>query len=105
MPRLHGIREIRFVSHDWTSDPRGYPHEVVTDPIVYEHYKEHFERALIKAHDRIRLCAEVGHDSEHGGCGAPREDGTRMCEFWLRMIQQDCYASERTKLVRITISV
>ena len=96
MPKIHGFTEIRFVEVGFT-DPRGYKVELVTDPIVIEHYKDFFERALIKARDQVRLCKELGH---HEHCG-----GRANCERFLARMEIEQYSVDRPWLVRIDIPV
>jgi len=114
MPRIHSIREVRFVKpfknaegkDDWR-DERGYNVEIVTDPIVVEHYAEWFERGILKAKDQIHLCAKLGHKHDPGGCGGKSEfsDGKMRCEYSLACLERDRPSLEKTMLVRIDVPV
>jgi len=99
MPRIIEIREIQFVEDTW-QDPRGYPYEAVTDPIVIEHYRELFEQWRRKAPDQVRLCRELGH---HETCGGIWEGNEGRCAYYARKVEEECWAPNRQRLVRITL--
>lgn len=116
MPRLIGVREVRFVvpmivdGKATYVDPRGHKVEVVNEPIVIDHYKEFFERSLVRVRDQVKRCAEVGHTGVGGCISATPIHGiangpTPVCERWLQNLEADCYSDERTMLVRIDIPI
>ena len=112
MPRLTGIREVRFVTPTivdgkatYTDDrPDVVKVEIVDDPIQVEYFKEFFERGLVKARDQVRLCQDLGSHRAPGGClakyaGLPEP----ICEAWLASLESCRYSDERQTLVRIYI--
>lgn len=118
MARLHSIREVKFVKPfvgadgkgDYR-DPRGYAVEIVTDPMLIEHYAEGFRRSLVKCQEQVERCAVVGHDDPVSGCGgktrgiAWSSNRLNNCELWLESVQRDQQTPERTMLVRITVPI
>lgn len=110
MPKLFAVTEIKFVKpwldergRETWKDPRGYDHKVVTELLSVEAYADALEREAVKAEDHLKLCAELGHTADPGGCGGEAIDGEMRCARRFRILSECTRSAERTMLVRITI--